>query len=266
MLTFLIPVRHHQTVSDWTRVVAQMRTTISSISAQDNAAWNAIIIANEGAELPELPSRFEVVRVDFPPNKLSRTGPIEEFYSAVRRDKGGRLLAGLKHAPKDGHLMVVDYDDMISCRLAGLVADQPSSTGWYLDKGYLFSGGNELFLYDWMFHKFCGTSHIVKTSTFAPLFENEPADDHLVSRWLGSHIYIKDDLDSTATPLLPLPFVGAVYRVGHPHATSGSRSLREFIKAQNHGDSSGISLRMAKLKTLTQDQANEFFCGNTEPL
>jgi hypothetical protein len=42
---------------------------------------------------------------------------------------------------------------------------------------------------------------------------------------MGSHIFIANYLREKGSPLAPLPFPGAVYRVGHPDAHSKSQSV-----------------------------------------
>ena len=70
LVTFIIPVRHQDNARDWSLLKANLVQTIASISNQTNDDWRGIIVANEGADLPDLPERFGVVRVIFPPNDL----------------------------------------------------------------------------------------------------------------------------------------------------------------------------------------------------
>ena len=100
VLTFIIPVRHQDNARDWSALKANLSQTVASISNQSSDDWRGIIVANEGADLPELPEPFEVVRVDFPPNNMhERDGAdMEDFYEAFRVDKGRRVLAGMLQA------------------------------------------------------------------------------------------------------------------------------------------------------------------------
>jgi hypothetical protein len=108
--------------------------TIRSIAAQDDKRWHAVIVANHGADLPELPEGFDVCRVDFPPNQIHQQGDAskEDFYNAFRIDKGRRVLAGMLHARDCGHFMIVDDDDFVSRRLTGLAASEPGANGLVL--------------------------------------------------------------------------------------------------------------------------------------
>ena len=96
LVTFVIPVRHQDNASDWSLLKANLVQTIASISNQTNDDWRGVIVANEGADLPDLPERFVVERVAFPPNDMHELGKAsrEDFYDTFRADKGRRVLMG----------------------------------------------------------------------------------------------------------------------------------------------------------------------------
>ena len=104
ILTFIIPIRHQDNAKDWQRVKRTLAQTVQSIARQDRDGWKAVVIANHGADLPELPKGFDVKRVDFPPNQLHAQGNATQgqFYQAFRLDKGRRVLAGMLHAGENG--------------------------------------------------------------------------------------------------------------------------------------------------------------------
>src|SRR5690606_10870385 len=97
MLTFIIPVRHQDNARDWSLLKANLSQTAASIASQTDTGWRALVVANEGADLPPLPPGFDVVRVTFPPNRLHELGEadLEAVYDAFRADKGRRVLAGM---------------------------------------------------------------------------------------------------------------------------------------------------------------------------
>ena len=237
ILTFIIPVRHPDNAKDWQRVKRTLGETIRSISRQKCDGWKAVIIANHGAELPELPKGFEVKRVDFPPNQLHAKGSAEkeEFYEAFRLDKGRRVLAGMLHAGEMGHVMIVDDDDFVSCRLTSFVAANPRANGWYIFDGYLWSDGGRLLYCYSDFSIFCGSSHIVRADLYRLPPSFEAADETYIRRMLGSHVFLHGHLDASGTPLERLPFFGAVYRIGH---------------AESHSQSSGILRKYFLYKSL----------------
>ncbi len=83
-------------------------------------------------------------------------------YEAIRADKGRRVLAGMLQAGAMGHVMIVDDDDFVSCRLAGFVAANLAETGWYLKHGYVWTEGSRLLFRHDDFSHLCGTSHIIR--------------------------------------------------------------------------------------------------------
>lgn len=229
VLHFVVPVRHHKSVADWETVLRNLALTLRSMAAQTSNNWRGVVVANRGAPLPALPPAVEVCWVDLPLRQLPDPRVAkEEFQTAVRDDKGRRILAGIDHLGASGYTMVVDYDDIISNKLAETVSKYPGVPGWYFDDGYLFSGGNTYFYYRKEFYEFCGTSHIVRTD----LLLRGPVDsisDVDVQLRLGSHKFIKKYLEKEGDPLDRLPYVGAMYRVGHGPSVSGSRSLIKHL-------------------------------------
>ena len=227
LLTFVIPLRHPQNAPDWSALKQRLAQTVRSIAAQDDPRWRAVIVANKEADLPELPSRFLWAPVDFPPNPMFERGDndLEVFRDACRLDKGRRVLAGIMAAGTAGYVMVVDDDDLVSRRLTSFVADHGGGSGWYLEKGYLWGDGGRL-LYQYAdFSSFCGTSHIVRADLYDVAPGRPLPDSTLVRALFGSHIFIRDYLAARGRPLAPLPFPGAVYRIGHTGAHSKSPGL-----------------------------------------
>ena len=265
ILTFIIPVRHQDSISDWGSLKNKMAETIRSVAAQDSDRWKAVIVANHGADLPDLPERFEVTRVNFPYHALPDEGKEgkEAVYDAIRRDKGRRILAGMLHARPTGYVMIVDYDDFVSSRLTSFVAAHQSAHGWYLKKGYLWGDGGKLLYVYSDFSRFCGTSHIIRADLYKLPVTFATASDDYIRRMLGSHIFIHDHLDSTGTPLTPLPFIGAVYRIGHPEAASKSQGLvtHFFLKRWLLKKPVELARRLLHLRYLTKAVSDEFF-GN----
>jgi hypothetical protein len=263
ILTFIIPVRHQDSVSDWGSLKKKMAETIRSVASQHNENWKAVIVANRGADLPELPDRFDVKWVDFAYSPLPDEGKEgkEAVYEAIRLDKGRRILAGMLHAGSMGHVMVVDYDDLVSNQLASFVAENRTMNGWFLKKGYVWGDGGKLLYVYTDFSRFCGTSHIIRSDLYNLPESFEAASDKYIRRILGSHMFLHDDLNRVGTPLSPLPFIGAVYRIGHSEAASKSEGLishffRERWLLKKPGE---LMRRILCLRLLTHEVRNEFF-------
>lgn len=228
-LTFIVPVRHQDSAEHWDVLLKNLRETIKSIKAQTYYNWKCIIVANSGAVLPELPDKFEVCYVNYPPNKLYKKGIADEssFQEAVRLDKGKRILSGIKHAGFTNYFMFVDDDDFIHRDLAKFVSVNMGGNGWYIQKGLLWQDGTNYLLNFNRFYMFCGTSHIVRSDLLGLAGNEEDVGIEYVKRMLGSHVHLKNELYKKQTPLMPLPFRGAIYRVGHSDTHSMSKGIAD---------------------------------------
>jgi hypothetical protein len=263
VLTFVVPLRHPQNAADWPAIKRRLAQTIRSIAAQDDSRWRAIVVANEGADVPELPRQFLLKQVDFPPNPMFERGDhdLEAFRDACRLDKGRRVLAGVLEAGTTGYVMVVDDDDFVSRRLTSFVARGRGQNGWYVQKGYLWRDGGKL-IYEYAdFSSFCGTSHIIRADLYG-LSSGAPVPDAAhIRRLYGSHIFIRDYLAERGRPLEPLPFVGAVYRIGHAGAHSKSPGLFRlvFCKRELLKNPLKIPERIARLRFLGPRARRQFW-------
>jgi glycosyltransferase involved in cell wall biosynthesis len=261
-LTFVIPVRHPSNSSDWDEHTLRLAQTVRSIAAQTDARWRAVIVANDGATLPPLPPQFTVERVDFPPNTVygRPDATQEELWESIRIDKGRRVLAGLIATRPDHHVMIVDDDDFVSNRLVAFAAQQPDANGWFVGDGYIWGDGGS-FVYRYPdFSGFCGTSHIVRADLYALPADAASAGDAYVKRTLGSHIFLERDLAERGTPLAPLPFYGAMYRIGHRGAVTASSGLwQHFFGRDMWFHPRAIVRRLARVRPLTSALRREFF-------
>lgn len=262
-LTFIIPVRHQENAKDWSKLKSNLTQTLRSLSLQTNDNWKAVVVANRGAELPTLPPRVEVAWVDFPPNALHERGSADQetFYEACRLDKGRRILAGMLHAGATRYLMVVDDDDFVSRRMTQFVVDHDGAHGWYVQEGYIWEdGGNYLYRYAG-FSKLCGTSHIIRSDLYQLPASFDAASEEYIKRMLGSHIFIDGELTRRGTALAPLPFDGAVYRVGHPNAHSKSQGMfaKYFLHKWLLRRPFELLRRLRRLKYLGAGLRAEFF-------
>lgn len=260
MLTFVIPVRHQATVKNWDEVKRNLVETLRSVAGQTHPDWRLILIANEGADLPDLPDQATVVTVTFdPPVMPDRSLDKEAFYEAIRLDKGRRVLAGLLAHRPDGFVMVVDYDDLISRRLAETAATHPRSNGWYVEDGYLYDRP-PFVITRTAFWRLCGTSLVIRADLLGlPASAAEATDAH-VKRRLGSHVFSKGDLEGLGTPLERLPYPGAMYRVGHGGATVGTPSVRHHVRLRLLARNPILFFkRLASIRVLTAQLRAEFF-------
>ena len=263
VLTFVIPLRHPQNSPDWPALKRRLADTMRSIAGQDDVRWRAIIVANEGSDLPSLPDNFKVKYVDFPPNPMieQKDNDVEAFRDCFRMDKGRRVLAGLLEAGKTEYVMVVDDDDFVSCRLTSFVAAYLGENGWYVRNGYIWGDGGSL-IYEYAdFSKYCGTSHIIRTDLYELPASLEAADPDYIRKILGSHIFIREYLEERSKPLEPLPFVGAIYRVGHAgaHSKSGGLIKQVFFKRELLKNPLKLVGRLARMRLLGADVRRHFW-------
>ncbi len=231
-LAFIIPVRHQDNAKDWQELKKRLRETFASISNQTSDNWRAIVVCNHGADIPPLPPKFEVLRVDFPPNRnheLLPGGDRQVFYDAFRLDKGRRVMAGLIKAKDSDYFMIVDDDDFVSNRIAQFVGENRSETGWEITRGLVWSDGGRLVCINNNFSHFCGTSLILSRDIFELPEDVAEADDDYIKEMCGSHVSVSSRVKKTAKPLVALPFAGAIYRVGHSGAHSQSGSVMDLI-------------------------------------
>lgn len=264
-LTFIVPVRHQDNARDWNALKANLSQTVASISNQTSPDWRGIVVANESAELPPLPDRWDVVWVDFLPNTMHERGnlSIEEFYDAFRVDKGRRVLAGMLQSRGSRFFMIVDDDDFVSARLAQHAASHPDAYGWTIDQGYIWDDGGRLLLEYDDFNHLCGTSLIVRSDLYGLPERFEDASVDWIKTMLGSHIRIAGILAEQGTPLQPLPFRGAVYRVAHRGSHSQARSLlyTYFVSPEVLRKPGKVLRNLGKLRWVNARQREEFFGG-----
>lgn len=232
MMTFIIPVRHPANSSNWGRLKRNLTETVRSIAAQTHSDWRAIIVANEGSDLPPLPSRFDIEWVTFAPNDRHAisSGTREEVLDAFRFDKGRRVLRGMLRARNSRFFMIVDDDDLVSRHIVAHAAEHPDANGWTVDSGYVWNDGGILLYRHSQLHHICGTSLIIRATLYKLPKTFAEATPEYVKTMLGGHRCIAALFVEKGTPLSPLPFIGAIYRVGHTGSHSQSRGvLFQFV-------------------------------------
>jgi hypothetical protein len=265
MVTFIIPVRHQDNARDWSLLKANLVQTVASISNQTNGDWRGIIVANEGADLPDLPERFDVERVTFPPNNLHEIdkADIEAVYDAFRADKGRRVLAGMLRARDSRFFMIVDDDDFVNAGIVQYASENPDANGWAIDRGYIWDDGGKLLLgYD-EFNHLCGTSLIVRSDLYGLPESFEDASLDWIKSMLGSHVRIADILAERGTPLATLPFRGAVYRVAHAgsHSKAPGILVKYFLSWEALKRPRRLLRNLGRLRLVGDTARREFF-GN----
>ncbi|OCJ00230.1 galactosyl transferase [Rhizobium sp. AC27/96] len=263
LVTFIIPVRHQANSNDWPSLKSRLSQTIASISGQSNGDWRAVIVANEGADLPDLPPKFSVERVTFPPNLLHDINGAdrEKVYDAFRLDKGRRVLAGMLSARDTRFFMIVDDDDFVSAGIVEFAGKNSDANGWKIDRGYLWNEGGRLLLHHNDFANYCGTSLIIRSDLYRLPASFEEADIDYIKSMLGSHVRIGKMLAEAGHPLASLPFRGAIYRVGHSGAHSKSSNLlrTHFLNPSVLRHPRQLLGNLSRVRPLDRNLRNEFF-------
>ena len=263
LLAFITPVRHQDNARDWSLLKANLAQTVASIANQTHHDWQGIIVANEGADLPDLPERFRVARVTFPPNAMHERGGADEedFYDAFRIDKGRRVLHGMLSARDSRFFMIVDDDDLVSSRIVQHVAQHPDANGWRIDRGFIWDDGGWLLLGNDAFNHVCGTSLIIRSDLYGLPERFEDASPDWIKSTLGSHIRIADILAQRGTPLQTLPFRGAVYRVAHAgsHSKTPSLLVKYFFNWGSLKRPRRLLRKVGKLRLVGGGAKREFF-------
>jgi hypothetical protein len=265
ILTFIIPVRHQDNAKDWNLLKLNLAQTLRSISSQTVSNWRAVVVANEGADLPIMPDNCEALRVNFPPNQLhdfergskSRDAALDAF----REDKGRRVLAGMLHAKATRFFMIVDDDDFVSSNLAQFVSKNESANGWKLTEGYIWGDGGRILYIKDDFSNVCGTSLIISRELYSLPEKFEDASIDYIKTMLGSHMQPQRILAERGSALEALPFRGAIYRVGHAGSHSSSPSLlRQFLLSKRYYVSPKLFVRsLLKFRWLTKSILEEYF-------
>jgi hypothetical protein len=265
ILTFLVPIRHPATVSDWSAVKARLAETLASLAAQTTGNWKIVLVANDEADLPELPAKTEVVRVHLaPPEPLPKCHSDEQLYEHIRGDKGRRVLLGLLQTRPQGFVMTVDYDDFVSRRLAELISKSPGANGWYVDDGYLYDSGSVVLRWPQRFHEFCGTSILVRADLLGLPASEAEASELYIRHSMGSHKFMKNELAAQGKALERVPFPGAMYRIGYRGAATGSKGIFQsyFRRWMLRKEPLATVRRLFRLRRLSAELLDEFFGGN----
>lgn len=177
--------------------------TIRSACAQSCPDFRVIVVCNE------------VPRIEFEHRNLElesiETCQIPDSHRLKVLDKGKKLFVGFQKASayEPSHIMMLDADDCVSNRLAGLVAQNSNSNGWYFKQGYFHNQHQTLIHVEkHNFYQWCGSSCILRA-------ENLALSGTEIEETRVRHRFIVDQMAAQGTPLQPLPFAGAVYNLSH---------------------------------------------------
>jgi hypothetical protein len=210
MLIFIIPVKSREITKSWDLLSRLLERTLKSICNQTSPYFQAVVVCNQKPNIRFMHPNIHYVEVDFPaPQPISQDSQAMVGYDHIRSldianknaDKSRKILTGINFAAKlnPSHIMVVDADDCVSCRLAEFVHQNPSHDGWVMRKGYMYREGSKiLYVNIKRFNHVSGTSVIIKNELHQALFENP--------EFYFCSFESLPDINMQA-----LPFVGALY-------------------------------------------------------
>lgn len=219
MLSFVVPIRHPDNVTDRPEQFRHLGDTFRSIGAQEGDDWEVIVVANPRQILPELARNMRVRWVEFPPNAATAEArTIAEFYGTIQFDKGRRVEAAADEIDPDASIMVVDDDDLVHRGLAKFIASRGERCGWRIDLGYVWLDGSAYLRRAEGFNTRCGTSLIVPREFYLK-YSGESFDAAQATRELGSHKLIFEHIPANRPKFRDVPFRAAIYRLGHQNAS-----------------------------------------------
>lgn len=206
MIVFIVPLKSKQVSKDWIRVSKLLERCVRSIVNQTSENFKLVIVCHERPDIQVEHSSINYVHADFSPPKLGQPNLV----NLMDKDKNNKMLLGLEYAQQmnPSHVMFVDADDCISCRIADFVSCNSCVDGWFLNSGYIYQdGSNRIFYKKKNFYWLSGTSHIIKYS----LLCNESINSIYNHSDYALHQHIVKIMEESSNPLIPLPFPGAAY-------------------------------------------------------
>lgn len=235
MLAFVTSLRHPANSADYSRVESLLEQTLRSVCSQTDDDYVVIVVGNQRPSFA-LPPQVHFVAVDFPPPVTS--GEIHAPRDAFVRDKGTKIAAGLIAARRflPDQVMIFDADDFVSRRLAAHVKTHPSSPGWVISDGWMFSRARNVYRPVGHFNRTCGTSFVVPYEAYQVSgdIRVDASQDELIAAFgdvltniMGAHRGAVEWHRARGRELEILPFRGAVYHVdtGENHSGKSLRGL-----------------------------------------
>lgn len=252
VIVFLVPLAPRRVKSNWQATCRQLEQTLKSIRNSDDGDFRVVIAGNDKPDFDAaLDGRFEFLSIDEKP-------PLHSIpVVAGVLDKLEKVTAAWEHAKakwNPQHVMKLDADDFISCRLVGWLEENKGKPGYLIPHGWSWkTGARFLIQRTETLDRECGSCIIIRhdlvehTGPF--LTETEgvvmseasskfAVDDQYslvpgsgVSTLLGndSHQRYAAQFAYLGHDLASVPFPAVIYRTGNPDSNSkavGNRVMR----------------------------------------
>ena len=222
MLCFIIALKSKSVSNDWQKVSRLFEASLHSAYNQIDPDLHILVVCHETPDLEKnYDERVELINVDFSPPALAGLEGLDRS-KACMRDKWKKLSIGMIKAGElnPDFVMIMDADDLVSCKLSQYANAHLNSTGWIFKRGYRYQFNSQWIHIDDNFN--CGTNAIVSGNLIR--FPESLADEEINQCVVLSngHTVIEKKLTELGTPLKPLPFMGATYVYGHGDNDSSS--------------------------------------------
>ncbi|MGP1384733.1 MAG: glycosyltransferase family A protein [Thainema sp.] len=260
MLVFIIPIKSQTVSNSWSTVSLLFERTLKSVCQQTSQEFKVIVVCHEKPIINFSHKNVEYLFADFLPPKTTEN-PSKDIQKKCFDHKMKLWLGSVYAESLDPtHVMFVDADDCVSCRLAKYVQENIYENGWYVDKGFEYPNNKKIVYPRSKLYQKSGSSNIIRYDLLKPILVNKPnKEDMDVDKNFLNHKLIRGYFDSINTPMKPLPFRGSVYVTEH----GDNIFLQYFIeKEKNYLDLirfyGGKTRKFFMARPLTEDIRSEF--------
>lgn len=271
MFCFVTPLRSPQWSDNWSRICRLFERTATSVFRQTVPDFRHVVVCHEPPVLERVfDQRLEFITADFPlPKKPPRSLRLtHEAWPAMGADKSNKVVAGVQRALElnADFVMLLDADDLVSCRLVAHVLSHPEADGWFVKRGWRYQYGRR-----WIetldgFNQVSGSCNVLARRWM--IFPGPPngergADAALI---LHDHGQTVEALAARGALLRPIPFRAVVYTENgenanilmHEHLRGGGRQPRHSPLRRLAGRCKRTMLAWSKRRLCTSTLRGEF--------
>jgi hypothetical protein len=154
-IAIIVPLIAPEVVKDWGYIQSCLNRTLHSVLKCNSVTLRIFVVCQSEPEL-----MVEDPRICFVESKNA----IPQDRTAQGNDKAAKLAEGMLAASEfdPDYVMSVDADDLVSKELFDYVVNEPGYDAYCVEIGYEWvDGSGKLTLRD-HFHRFCGTSFILR--------------------------------------------------------------------------------------------------------
>lgn len=202
VVVFAIPLVSKRRAPDWDVVCRNLQATVNALRSQSASSWHAVIC---GQDRPDGIAFDD--QVSFLKSSVS-----DKFYD--KGDKRRQIIAHMAQTlTTDGYYFQLDADDLVHPDLVSHICGDHNAAGYYLEQGYLYDVGRDLFAplggETPPFWTLCGSSA-------AAYFDFRGSKRYrAVLNELKSHKRIIDRMATYGFKMQPVPFPAGLYLVNH---------------------------------------------------